>query len=161
MSVTRRRSFVNLHTIGRESRPMSDVNSVFVYGTLKCGQCRADCWPCEPLGVEPASTSGALYDLGPYPALLTGPDRVVGEIWTFAAADMDETLAVLDQIECYGQGGVDLYLRRIVPCGVGLGQADTVRAYCYFLADADSVVPDQRVTAGTDGYCRWPRMNQD
>jgi gamma-glutamylcyclotransferase (GGCT)/AIG2-like uncharacterized protein YtfP len=72
------------------------VDCVFVYGTLKRGQVRERSWPRQPLAVEPAWTLGRLFDLGPYPGLLAGTDRVLGELWRFAAEDLPETLRVLD-----------------------------------------------------------------
>ena len=42
------------------------VTAFFVYGTLQQGEVRAPRWPYKPLRIEPAETTGALYDLGPY-----------------------------------------------------------------------------------------------
>ena len=156
MNVTGQLGFVNLHTVCCDHSPMSDVTSIFVYGTLKRGKCRAGCWPCTPRLVEPASTLATLYDLGPYPALLAGSDRVLGEIWTFAAIDVAETLRVLDQIECFGQDDVDLYIRMVVPCNREVETGGSTPAYCYFLADAATVGSHQRVAPEPDGFCRWP-----
>jgi gamma-glutamylcyclotransferase (GGCT)/AIG2-like uncharacterized protein YtfP len=156
MNVTRRPGFVNLHTIYCEKSAMSDTNAIFVYGTLKRGECRADCWPRDPLRIEPASTLGMLYDLGPYPALLSGASLVLGEIWTFAPEDIAETLRVLDEIECFSQGGVDLYVRNVVPCRVETDASAPISAHCYFLADASAVGSDQRIQVDPDGFSRWP-----
>jgi len=151
------RVLVNLHTIHCEKSAMSGTNAVFVYGTLKRGECRADCWPREPLRVEHASTLGMLYDLGRYPALLSGDNLVLGEIWTFVPNDITETLRVLDAIECFAQGGVDLYVRKVVPCGVETDTSAPISAHCYFLADASTVGSHQRLQADPDGFCRWPQ----
>ncbi|MEZ6089069.1 MAG: gamma-glutamylcyclotransferase family protein [Pirellulaceae bacterium] len=78
---------------------------IFVYGTLKRGECRQACWPRPPLRVDNAFVRGLLYDLGPYPALVPGDDWVMGEVWTIAAADRTSTLAVLDEIEGYDPDG--------------------------------------------------------
>lgn len=76
----------------------------FVYGTLKRGQCRERCWPREPQMVRAAWTLGELYDTGPYPAMLRGNDRVVGELWSFVADDVAIVSEVLDRIEGTNQG---------------------------------------------------------
>ena len=78
---------------------------IFVYGTLKRGECRQDCWPHQPVRVQEAFVRGLLYDLGPYPALIAGDDWVLGEVWTIAAADRLRTLDVLDKIEGYAPDG--------------------------------------------------------
>ncbi|MCG8583082.1 MAG: gamma-glutamylcyclotransferase, partial [Pirellulales bacterium] len=134
MNGNRHGGFVNLHSAYLE---ISSVTSVFVYGTLKQGECRAHCWPHRPMDVRAASIRGNLFDLGPYPALLEGGDRVLGECWMFVADQMRETLEVLDQIECFGQEGVDLYVRRIVRCRSS-ANAET-DAHAYFLADSSAV----------------------
>ena len=136
---------------------MAAIHSIFVYGTLKQGQCREHCWPCKPLSVELATTRGALYDLGPYPALLHGKnheEKVLGEIWTFRPADIADTLRVLDSIEGFGQGNVDLYTREIVHCRVEFGGLS--KAYCYFLADPAAAADTQRLLPDVRGLCSWP-----
>ena len=77
----------------------SVAENFFVYGTLKRGQHRQDQWPRKPLSVRRAWTLGKLYDIGPYPALRPGEDRVAGQVWTIAAEDVAETIRVLDWIE--------------------------------------------------------------
>ena len=92
----------------------SSVPRVFVYGTLKRGQCR------QTVGsqwierrVRPAEVAGRLVDLGHYPGLLspTQPDqRVHGEV--VVARDVEPLLRTYDQVECFG--GYDsaaLYIR--------------------------------------------------
>ncbi len=71
---------------------LESINAVFVYGTLKTGQCRESCWPRKPLEVRRAWTLGALYDTGPYPALFAGEDMVAGQVWIFDADDMQQLL---------------------------------------------------------------------
>ncbi len=78
---------------------------VFVYGTLKRGECREICWPSAPAMIRPAWTTGALYDIGPYPALVAGSDRVLGELWSFPDEELPRVLAVLDAIEGTNQPG--------------------------------------------------------
>ena len=132
---------------------MGSISSIFVYGTLKRGECRAKCWPHSPTEVVPASTFGTLFDLGRYPALLEGDDRVLGELWSFAADDIPDTLRVLDKIECYGQQEVDLYVRRVITCSTSSDKL--VNAYCYFLADETAVTSSQRIAPSPTGFCEW------
>jgi gamma-glutamylcyclotransferase (GGCT)/AIG2-like uncharacterized protein YtfP len=128
------------------------IQCVFVYGTLKRGQCRERCWPRRPLEIESAWTLGRLFDLGPYPALVEGADRTLGELWRLAAADLRETLSALDRIEGYrGQPG-DLYQRVVADCTTEAG--DVVRAFTYrysrpLPACAVPILPD------TNGFCVW------
>lgn len=52
-----------------------------------------------------AWTFGLLYDLGEYPAMLAGHDRVAGEVWTFRGRDLPRVLEILDRIEGTNQPG--------------------------------------------------------
>jgi len=86
---------------------------IFVYGTLKKNQLRGSVWPKTPAAIDHAVTFGELWDLGSYPGLRTGSDRVLGELWTFHPNDIEETFGVLDQIEGYDAlEDRGLYLRR-------------------------------------------------
>ncbi len=129
--------------------------AIFVYGTLKRGEERAPLWPRPAIKVQLATTAGRLYDLGPYPAMVEGSEMIGGELWQFAEADLEPTLAALDRIECFGVDDVDLYQRRIVTCHTQSGQA--VSAYAYFLADNAWAERHARVAPDTDGICRWRR----
>ena len=122
--------------------------AIFVYGTLKRGQCRERCWPVRPLSVEDAEVVGLLFDLGPFPALSHGRGRVAGELWRFDAADMAVVLAVLDQIEGYRNAPGDLYRRErvAVRCGVELESAWT-----YLFADT----PPAHALIASELAC-WP-----
>ena len=93
-----------------------ETNRVFVYGTLKRGECRADLWPFSPKSVVLARARGALYDLGDYPAMTLGDDWIAGEVWTFEASQMERTLQVLDEIEGYFGNQNDLYRRLLIEC---------------------------------------------
>ncbi|QEG40700.1 gamma-glutamylcyclotransferase family protein [Roseimaritima ulvae] len=107
----------------------------FVYGTLKCGQCREMCWPATPLQVQTGFVRGSLIDLVDYPGLLPGEDWVRGEIWQIAAPQVTETLRVLDAIEGYQvAGGSDnLYDRRRVEVYRAMeDRQPTVTAYTYW-----------------------------
>ncbi len=81
------------------------ISSLFVYGTLKRGECRSELWPRDPLSIVPAWVRGTLYGRFDYPALKTGVDRVLGERWQFVEDDMDTVLKTLDEIEGTNQPG--------------------------------------------------------
>ncbi|MAI70646.1 MAG: hypothetical protein CMM01_07020 [Rhodopirellula sp.] len=148
------------------------ISSVFVYGTLKRGQCRGDMWPFEPLRVSAVFTHGTLFDRHDYPAMTSGTDNVFGEKWDFRPEQMQRVLKVLDAIEGANQPGVpDLY-RRVVVMTWGLGEsgsaehridADTSRkAYTYHYASDPlddgftHILPDH-VTLGHVGPgVHWP-----
>jgi gamma-glutamylcyclotransferase (GGCT)/AIG2-like uncharacterized protein YtfP len=69
---------------------------VFVYGTLRGGDVRSNHLDgAEYLGVH-AVDGYRLYDLGPYPAVVPGEGRVVGEIYELSTATH---LQLLDEIE--------------------------------------------------------------
>lgn len=69
---------------------------VFVYGTLRGGDVRAHHLDgAEYLGTHTLE-GYQLFDLGPYPAVVPGEGRVVGELYELAT---ETHLAVLDQIE--------------------------------------------------------------
>lgn len=104
------------------------ITQVFVYGTLKRGQCRDSLWPRHPIEVIPAITRGTLYDREDYPAMTEGQDLVVGECWRFNEQDIPPVLETLDAIEGTNQAGApDLYHR--------------VEVDCWQSGDADSKVP--------------------
>ncbi|HBJ38264.1 MAG TPA: hypothetical protein DDZ51_26625 [Planctomycetaceae bacterium] len=95
--------------------PIPIVTNVFVYGTLKRGQCREKMWPRPPLSIRPGFVRGWLFDLGPYPAMWCADchetvddscndapcrcDWIQGEIWSLAKQDMAITIEELDEIE--------------------------------------------------------------
>jgi gamma-glutamylcyclotransferase (GGCT)/AIG2-like uncharacterized protein YtfP len=130
------------------------IAQVFVYGTLKRGQERERNWPRPPRRIEPAEIRGELYDLGPYPALLHGDDRVLGELWFLEPADLEATLRTLDEIECFGVEDVDLYVRETVECRT-LADGLIHSAHVYFLADPGHARIHRRVRPGADGFVEW------
>jgi len=75
------------------------LSAVFVYGTLKRGQCRQSRWPLAPHAVHSAWVLGSLFDRSDYPAMTAGNDHVEGELWQFTADQIDRVLEVLDEIE--------------------------------------------------------------
>lgn len=129
------------------------ASAIFVYGTLKQCECRATCWPREPIEIIPATVRGLLYDLGPYPALYEGEGRVAGELWKIRPTDMAITLQVLDRIECDGADGVDLYIRKVVPCSTATGQ---VFAHAYILADRQKLEGLSPIRSPFSRPASWP-----
>ncbi|MCA9126912.1 MAG: gamma-glutamylcyclotransferase [Planctomycetales bacterium] len=130
--------------------------NIFVYGTLKRGQCREKCWPRPPLQVNPAWTFGYLYDLGDYPALIDGTDRIAGEVWSFLDADLDEVLAVLDGIEGTNQPAERNEYDRITD-NVFLMSGDSTRAQMYVYARREVLSEGMKLVALTsDMYVAWP-----
>ncbi|MDA1049207.1 MAG: gamma-glutamylcyclotransferase [Planctomycetota bacterium] len=131
------------------------VEAIFVYGTLQRGEERARCWPRQPSQIEWCMIRGQLRDLGDYPALLAGEDLILGELWHIAEADLDATLAVLDEIEGYGQGDENLYVREIVACRTLAGEMR--RAHTYRYAKPDEIVMSPIILPDAEGLCRWTR----
>jgi gamma-glutamylcyclotransferase (GGCT)/AIG2-like uncharacterized protein YtfP len=143
----------------RELMVMESCSRVFVYGTLQQGEELSHLWPHAPLAVEAAVVTGRLHDLGPYPALVAGTDLVAGELWKLDPEHMAATLAVLDDVEDYGQEGEDdLYVRTIVECRVGDGRVE--RAFTYLFADPSALVSAPVIAPDSDGLCRWGRGGQ-
>ena len=130
---------------------------VFVYETLKRGQCREVCWPAKPLSIHDAEVSGVLYDLGPFPGLREGVGRVSGEVWEFAPDDMPAVLAALDAIEGYSNSPSDLYRR--VAKSVSLGNQEAI-AWTYVLCCVPAGSPRVATVPATwPGKC--PRISCD
>ena len=88
------------------------ITELFVYGTLKRGECRESMWPRKPTRIREAFVRARLYDLGAYPAIRVDAlsedddanvdddlDWVAGEVWSFEPDAIDETIAALDEIE--------------------------------------------------------------
>ncbi len=137
------------------SVPRSNVDAVFVYGTLKRGQCRAGMWQESPHRIDDAWVRGELYGRVDYPALLPGGFKVRGEMWRFGRQQMPVVLKVLDQIEGTTDNAVDdLYHRVIIdafdPAGEPLGVAYTYR----YNRDVDA--DGFHRVAAEDGFQVWP-----
>ncbi|MEM6471506.1 MAG: gamma-glutamylcyclotransferase family protein [Planctomycetota bacterium] len=139
-----------------------DVTAVFVYGTLKRGQCRHGLWPVSASEVLVASVRGELWGRDDYPALKRGEFRVIGELHTFESVQIPIVLKVLDQIEgTNGNSPADLYHRHVVD--TELIESNTVlRAYAYFYVGS----PERdgfhrvRVTGGQSSIEQqsWPEI---
>lgn len=147
---------------------MNGLN-VFVYGTLKRGQCRERCWPRKPLAVRPGWVRGQLFDLGAYPAARFAADSegtwdwIAGELWSFNRQDAEITIAALDAIEETNQPGrANLYDRVEVDVFPDLEAEDTLRAVSYSYSRCDALMPATRIVPGPHrvpgghGIVAWP-----
>ncbi|PHS12513.1 MAG: hypothetical protein COA78_08100 [Blastopirellula sp.] len=127
-----------------------DYTPYFVYGTLKRGESRENQWPYTPLKILPAVTTGTLYDLGSYPALIaTGTDQIQGELWFIADEHFAETQAKLDTIEGYPT----LYNRIRQTCITLDGQEYQATMYTY--VEQSRLTDAMKVQANSAGYCCW------
>jgi gamma-glutamylcyclotransferase (GGCT)/AIG2-like uncharacterized protein YtfP len=146
------------------------VHSIFVYGTLRRGQCRENQWPCPARSIVRAFVSAKLYDLGPYPAIVEGQDAVAGERWDMAPEDLEKTFFVLDQIEGFVEGRTgNLYERKIIETHSSAQRCDEkpALAFAYFMHQESLpkkaiYLPAERLVGdGLTGYAQWPRNDQD
>lgn len=132
------------------------IDAVFVYGTLKRGQCRESDWPADPLAVTECWIRGDLHGRDDYPALVPGECRVVGELWIHKAESMPLVLDVLDAIEgTHGNASLDLYHRHVVDVFSNQGQLIR-RAYTYFY-NRDPLPARFAAVPIIDGVQTWPR----
>ncbi len=110
-------------------------------------------------------TLGRLFDLGPYPAMIPGGDRVLGEIWQFRDADLPETLRILDAIEGTNQPGEPNLYYRCITQAIAFPDADADPAYTYVWAAPDSLPTAGylRPTIDLGGalYSCWPPPGRD
>ncbi|MEO8269548.1 MAG: gamma-glutamylcyclotransferase family protein [Aureliella sp.] len=147
------------HPEQNSSEERSKLEHVFVYGTLKRGECREACWPQVAENIERAWILGALIDLGPYPALLVGNERVLGELWSFNSQNIDIVIAQLDRVERTNQPGVPNEYDRVhvVATGQSLG---AVIASTYRYANLRRAAQFKALAAShvIDGqaYVQWP-----
>jgi gamma-glutamylcyclotransferase (GGCT)/AIG2-like uncharacterized protein YtfP len=126
---------------------------IFVYGTLKRGQRNERVWPHAPLRVTSAITNGEIYDLGPYPGMLRGNDKVSGELWFIDLPHMKDTIAALDRLEGFNQNHPNHYERVVVDCTDT--DKNTHQAYTYFYLE-ELPTNAKRVVPNISGICCWP-----
>lgn len=126
--------------------PTLNIDAVFVYGTLKRGQCRETMWPETPSRVDDGWVTGDLYGRPDYPALMPGEFRVRGELWRFAPHQMSSVLATLDAIEGTTDNAAgDLY-HRLNTDVFDLQGTHSAKAFTYrYNGDVDA-----------DGFTRLP-----
>ncbi len=141
----------------------ASIAAFFVYGTLKSNQKRGQMWPRIPLRVRTAIARGILFDLGPYPAMVSGDDWVSGELWEFELQDMNSVTERLDSIEGYRIGSAsNLYERDIVLTRVSdsKGLEQEIPAYTYFYGDSKIAQSnrriEERVTVLGRACSAWP-----
>lgn len=80
------------------------------------------------MSIEPAIAEPST-DLGPYPGLVDGDQLVLGEVWTFRAEDLRETLAVLDRIEGFDpKGDSGEYVRQVIQVEIIPAHQSSTRA---------------------------------
>ncbi len=112
------------------SQPLS---TLFVYGTLKEGEINHGLVEPYARSISPGWIPGRLYDVGDFPALAEGEDRVQGEIVRLDTSDFAGVLRVIDQLEgCLpGDDAGSLYTRRVVPVTLADGTLQPAYAYYY------------------------------
>lgn len=135
-------------------------DEVFVYGTLKTGQCRENAWPIRPRRILRSWTLGRLHDIGPYPALTAGNDRVLGEVWIFDRSAIHATLSVLDQIEGTNQPGFANEYDRVRQPVFRFDSEASHQAHVYLFADPERLKQCRYVSPhfrwGEHTYAVWP-----
>jgi len=113
------------------------MTRIFVYGTLRMGQCRNHVLSdSEYLGGARTKPEFTMWDLGPYPAVTNfGADSIAGEVY-----EVDErTLAELDRIE----GHPRLYRRT----DIELADGQPVQTYLY-ACEQGTLAYSNRVPSG-------------
>ena len=122
------------------------MTTLFTYGTLKRGfQNHHRIFGGYDIKITPAWTYGKLYDLGYFPALTDGNNKVFGELIEF---DNPAILKRVDYLEGFkGKNHPhNYYERRMVDVFVG---DDTVTAWAYFLNKSKIIESDgELITSG-------------
>jgi gamma-glutamylcyclotransferase (GGCT)/AIG2-like uncharacterized protein YtfP len=137
---------------------LADIIHVFVYGTLKSGECRERCWPYRPMKIQPATLRASLYDLGPFPAIVAGPDLMHGEVWELSPQHVQEALRVLDEVEGFARREGDLFIRKAVRCDSDDGRQ--IAAWAYFFARPETLRDAQRIKVGPNEVATWPQKTR-
>ena len=124
---------------------------LFVYGTLRVGRSNYSAIARFVVAVEPATTQGALVDLGSFPALVPGPGIAEGEVLTIKP----ECFEITDRIEGTAHG---FYQRRQIE--VHLGSGAVVQAWTYFYANPERIAEYPRLIIEHQGAVKvyaWRR----
>jgi gamma-glutamylcyclotransferase (GGCT)/AIG2-like uncharacterized protein YtfP len=110
---------------------MTDL--VFFYGTLMSGFKRAGRSRVESrlTAMGRGSIGAALFDLGIYPAAIPSADsRVNGEVYRIS--EVDNVLAVLDELEGHRPNEPDTSLYRRIEAPVTMENGQVTQAWVYF-----------------------------
>ncbi len=122
------------------------MHRLFVYGSLKFGEMNHDrIFGGFDIKVTPAWTYGKLYDLGYFPALTEGNNKVYGELIEF---DNLEILKKVDYLEGYrGENSIyNFYERRIIQI---FTDKNEFTAWSYFLKKSKIIESDcELITSG-------------
>ena len=142
-----------------------DIQSLFVYGSLKRGFLREAAWPHAPLRVHAGRIHAQLFDLGPSPAVVLTSDGdsrnecVFGEAWMIAPEHLAKTLQVLDNVEGFILHRDDNeYLRKVTE--VTLDSGNRIQAFVYEYANRNRLIQCRRIVAnatfGSTECAAWP-----
>ena len=108
------------------------MTTLFTYGTLKRGfQNHHRIFSDYDRKITPAWTYGKLYDLGYFPALTDGNNKVYGELIEFDNPAILKRVDYLEGFRCVNHPH-NYYERRMVDVFMG---SDTVNAWMYFLSE--------------------------
>jgi gamma-glutamylcyclotransferase (GGCT)/AIG2-like uncharacterized protein YtfP len=108
---------------GLEMKDLNMKNYLFVYGTLKRGGSRHWILDGFPFLGRAKAKGFVLYDLGPYPAMVSGAGLVYGEVYEVS----EEILNALDWVE----GVPVLYRRELIDVSLEDGLSLKAWAYIY------------------------------
>jgi gamma-glutamylcyclotransferase (GGCT)/AIG2-like uncharacterized protein YtfP len=120
---------------------------LFVYGTLRPGASSFGRVAPFARRILPAIVDGfELYDMGPYPMLVVGNGRVLGELIMVEPTVYHYVLHVLDRYEGYDpQADSGLFVRRQILATLESGES--VSAWCY-LGQPEGAETGRRVASG-------------
>ena len=129
------------------------MHRIFVYGTLKQGFGNHDrIFGGYDIKITPAWTYGKLYDLGYFPALTEGNNKVYGELIEF---DNPAILKRVDYLEGYRgeNSNYNFYERRDIQV---FTDKNEVRAWAYFLNKSKIIEFDgELITSGVWSNYRY------
>ena len=129
------------------------MTTLFVYGSLKFGEMNHDrIFGGFDIKVTPAWTYGKLYDLGHFPALTDGNNKVYGELIEF---DNPEILKRVDYLEGYRgeNNSYNFYDRRETQV---FTDKNEVTAWAYFLNKSKIIEFDgELITSGVWSNYRY------
>jgi len=122
------------------------MHRLFVYGSLKFGEINHDrIFGSFDIKITPAWTYGELYDLGYFPAMTEGENKVYGELIEF---DDIEILRKIDYLEGYREKNsiFNFYDRKIIQV---FTDKNEVTAWVYFLNESKIIDSDgELITSG-------------